>query len=73
MPHVPRRQGQESAPVTRDDKAPLAKHLGLDTLSLRKWEAPAKDVYKIMFGREPVIDPATGQMVHVVEPQGAKK
>ena len=55
-------ESEESSPYNR---------LGLGKISLRNWKGPSPaDIYKSITGKEPEVDPHTGQLVHKsIQPQ----
>lgn len=76
MPHLPHqpttptgvaaeppRAAHAPIPVRESPAAPM-KMPGLDTIDMKRWDVKPSRVFKIMFGKEPTVDDATGQLVY---------
>jgi hypothetical protein len=57
--HAPQRAATPSQPETQDDHTKL----GGDKLNIRTWEKKPNEIARVLFGKEPDIDPVTHQMV----------
>lgn len=51
------------------EEKPISRLLGVGTLSLRKHEVNPRDVYKALFGKEPIVDEHSGELVHTSTPR----
>lgn len=54
-----------------DDRSPTERRLSGDRLDMKKFDKDPAEIARILFGKEPVVDEHTGQLVFPVAPRPA--